>query len=869
MSQNKGQIKNGNISNNHASAHLREGKLEARHNSTSLTSSLLPGSLSSTRTSNPETRESLSLHLSNKDVQSGDPSTDAPDLVCLSHLRWNFVFQRPQHLLTRFAQGRRVFFIEEPLFNIDSSVPPQTSGGIDGVGWLDITKHESGVWIIVPHLQEGLSEEKASAAQQVLLDHLFAQQKITKYICWYYTPMAIAFTRHLEPMAVVYDCMDELSAFKGASPLLREREAELFSRADLVFTGGQSLYEAKRNQHQNVYAFPSSVDVAHFAQARSIQEDLSDQANIPHPRLGFYGVIDERMDLELLDGIAAARPDWHLVMIGPVVKIDPATLPRRNNIHYLGGKSYQELPAYLAGWDLAMLPFARNESTRFISPTKTPEYLAAGKPVVSTSIRDVVRPYGQEGLVRIADTVAEFVSAVETAIKEDCPESGWLAKVDAFLKQISWDRTWSSMMQLIDSALATRLQRSMAVYLTSLEEQGTTDSLMDGFSTGINQSPGIVTRDFLFDYLVVGAGFSGSVIAERIASQLGKKVLVVDKRSHIGGNAYDHYDNSGILVHKYGPHIFHTNSRDVFEYLSQFTEWRSYEHRVLASVDGQLLPIPINLDTINKLYGLNLTSFEVPEFFASIAEPKQYIRTSEDVVVSKVGRELYEKFFRNYTRKQWGLDPSELDKSVISRIPTRTNRDDRYFTDTYQAMPLHGFTRMFETMLNHPNIKVMLNTDYREIQKAIPCREMVYTGPVDEYFDLRYGKLPYRSLEFKHETHNKPVFQSAPVVNYPNEQLYTRITEFKYLTGQEHAKTSIVYEFPRAEGDPYYPVPRPENAEIYKKYKALADATPGVYFVGRLATYKYYNMDQCVAQALTVYKQISVKQQVATVGGCL
>ncbi|HBL10555.1 MAG TPA: UDP-galactopyranose mutase, partial [Cyanobacteria bacterium UBA11162] len=556
-------------------------------------------------------------------------------------------------------------------------------------------------------------------------------------------------------------------------------------------------------------------------------------------------------------------------MIGPVVKIDPATLPRRDNIHYLGGKSYQELPAYLVGWDLAMLPFARNESTRFISPTKTPEYLAAGKPVVSTSIRDVVRPYGQEGLVRIADTVAEFVSAVETAIKEDCPESGWLAKVDAFLKQISWDRTWSSMMQLIDSALATRLQRSMAVYLTSLEEQGTTDSLMDGFSTGINQSPGIVTRDFLFDYLVVGAGFSGSVIAERIASQLGKKVLVVDKRSHIGGNAYDHYDNSGILVHKYGPHIFHTNSRDVFEYLSQFTEWRSYEHRVLASVDGQLVPIPINLDTINKLYGLNLTSFQMPEFYASLAEPKEYIRTSEDVVVSKVGRELYEKFFRNYTRKQWGLDPSELDKSVISRIPTRTNRDDRYFTDTYQAMPLHGFTRMFETMLNHPNIKVMLNTDYREIQKAIPCREMVYTGPVDEFFDLRYGKLPYRSLEFKHETHNKPVFQPAPVVNYPNEQLYTRITEFKYLTGQEHAKTSIVYEFPRAEGDPYYPVPRPENAEIYKKYKALADATPGVYFVGRLATYKYYNMDQCVAQALTVYKQISVKQQVATVGGCL
>lgn len=361
----------------------------------------------------------------------------------------------------------------------------------------------------------------------------------------------------------------------------------------------------------------------------------------------------------------------------------------------------------------------------------------------------------------------------------------------------------------------------------------------------------------MFDYLIVGAGFAGSVLAERLASQLNKKVLICDRRNHIGGNAYDHYNNAGILVHKYGPHIFHTNSREVFEYLSRFTEWRPYEHRVLASVDGQLLPIPINLDTINKLYGVTLTSFQVNEFFASVAEPKDCIRTSEDVVVSKVGRELYEKFFRNYTRKQWGIDPSELDKSVTARVPTRTNRDDRYFTDTYQAMPLHGFTRLFETMLTHPNIRIMLNTDYREIQKVVPYREMIYTGPVDEYFDNRFGKLPYRSLDFKHETHDKPIFQSAPVVNYPNEHLYTRTTEFKYLTGQEHPKTSIVYEYPKAEGDPYYPVPRPENAEIYKQYKALADATPGVHFVGRLATYKYYNMDQVVAQALAVYAKLA------------
>ncbi|MBE9193663.1 UDP-galactopyranose mutase [Gloeocapsopsis crepidinum LEGE 06123] len=749
--------------------------------------------------------------------------TEIADVICLSHLRWKFVYQRPQHLLNRCAQRKRVFFIEEPIFSSHQEER------------LEINRDENGVWVVVPHLPEALSEDAIAPTLQKLIDNLFAQQNISKYICWYYTPMAIAFTRHLQPEAVVYDCMDELSAFKGASPALKNYEAELFRRADLVFTGGQSLYESKVNQHPNVYAFPSSVDVAHFAQARSQAAEPADQANIPHPRLGFFGVIDERMDIELLAGIADVRPDWHLVIIGPVVKIDPATLPQRENIHYLGTKDYKQLPAYLAGWDLAILPFAHNESTRFISPTKTPEYLAAGKPVVSTSIRDVVRPYGEMQLVRIADTIEEFVTAAQKAMQEDIA-SAWLSRVDGFLEQISWDRTWASMMQLINSAIAAKHDST----------------------TSIPQPPSIITRDFVFDYLIVGAGFSGSVIAERLASD-GKTVLIVDKRNHIGGNAYDCYDEHGVLIHKYGPHIFHTNSREVFEYLSRFTQWRAYEHRVLASVDGQLVPIPINLDTINKLYGMNLNSFEATEFFKSIGESREYIRTSEDVVVSKVGRELYEKFFRGYTRKQWGLDPSELDKSVIARIPTRTNRDDRYFTDIYQAMPRHGFTRMFENMLAHRNIKIMLNTDYQEIAKAIPCREMVYTGPVDEFFDFRYGKLPYRSLEFKHETHHTGVFQPAPVINYPNEHLYTRVTEFKYLTGQEHHKTSIVYEFPQAEGDPYYPVPRPENQEIYKQYKALADITPGVYFVGRLATYKYYNMDQCVAQALVVYKQIALK----------
>ncbi len=360
----------------------------------------------------------------------------------------------------------------------------------------------------------------------------------------------------------------------------------------------------------------------------------------------------------------------------------------------------------------------------------------------------------------------------------------------------------------------------------------------------------------MFDWLIVGAGFAGSVLAERLARGSGKRVLLIDKRRHVGGNAYDHHDDDGILVHRYGPHIFHTSSREVFDYLSQFTAWRSYQHRVLASVDGQHVPIPINLDTINRLYNLRLTSFELESFFAERAEKVERIRTSEDVIVSKVGRELYEKFFRGYTRKQWGLDPSELDASVTARIPVRTSRDDRYFTDTYQAMPLHGYTRMFERLLEHPNIKVMLGVDFREVEHAIPHDQVIYTGPIDAYFDDCYGRLPYRSLEFQFETKNVEVFQPAPVVNHPNEHAYTRVTEFKYLTGQEHAKTSLVYEYPRAEGDPYYPIPRPENAELYRKYEALAGATPNVHFVGRLATYRYYNMDQVVAQALTLYAKL-------------
>jgi len=361
----------------------------------------------------------------------------------------------------------------------------------------------------------------------------------------------------------------------------------------------------------------------------------------------------------------------------------------------------------------------------------------------------------------------------------------------------------------------------------------------------------------MFDYLIAGAGFAGAVVASQMARNFGKKVMLVDRRSHVGGNAYDHNDAAGILVHQYGPHIFHTNSKDVFDYLSRFTEWRNYEHRVLASVDGKLVPIPINLDTVNILHGLNLSTDQLEAYLAEISEKPAAIRSSEDVVVSRVGRDLYEKMFRGYTRKQWGLDPSQLDASVTARIPVRLNRDNRYFSDTYQAMPLRGFTRMFENMLDHPNITISLNTDYREVMHAVRYRELVYTGPVDEYFEYRFGKLPYRSLQFRHETIDTEKLQPVAVINYPNEHEYTRVTEFKQLTGQTHAKTSVVYEYPCNDGDPYYPVPRPENAALYKKYEALAGETPLVHFAGRLATYKYYNMDQVVAQSLTLCAKLS------------
>jgi UDP-galactopyranose mutase len=365
----------------------------------------------------------------------------------------------------------------------------------------------------------------------------------------------------------------------------------------------------------------------------------------------------------------------------------------------------------------------------------------------------------------------------------------------------------------------------------------------------------------MYDWLIVGAGFAGAVLAERFASR-GDRVLVIDRRSHIGGNAYDHLDQAGILVHRYGPHIFHTNSDAVLQYLSAFTAWRPYEHRVLASVDGKLLPIPINLDTINRLYDLELTSDELEAFFQQRAVPVDVIRTSRDVVVARVGQELYEKFFQGYTRKQWGLDPSQLDKSVTARVPVRTSRDDRYFGDKHQVMPAQGYTAMFERLLAHPLIDVRCGVDYSRVKRdGTEWRRTIFTGPVDEFFEYRFGKLPYRSLRFDQRTLRQEWAQPVAVVNFPQSEAYTRITEYKHLTGQVHPSTSLTIEYPSDVGEPYYPVPNEDNRALYRRYQALADSCTDVYFVGRLATYQYYNMDQVVAQALATFRSIELSDK--------
>ncbi len=748
--------------------------------------------------------------------------TQAADLLCFSHLRWYFVTQRPQHLMTRAARTRRVFFFEEPVWREHATV------GIE-------VRLDAGVHVVQPVLPWGYDFGLIDSTVMTLLDGLIRDHAIVRPVLWFYTPQALRFAAHLDGCPTVYDCMDELSAFKDSDPALPDLERALMARAALVFTGGASLFEAKRARHPDVHAFPSAVDLAHFAPARLPLAEPPDQVAIPRPRMGFYGVLDERLDLALLEALADLRPGVQFVLVGPVAKIAESELPRCPNLHYAGARAYADLPAYVAGWDVALMPFALNESTRFISPTKTPEYLAAGRPVVSTPIADVVRQYGGLAAVHIAATAQEFARAIDAALvqAQGGRDQPWLAEADQVIATMSWDATWARMSALVDRAAAAAARPA-------------------------SPAPTVMRRAS-YDAVVVGAGFAGAVLAERLANDGGQRVLVVDRRPHIGGNAYDTHDSAGVLIHPYGPHIFHTGSDAVLDYLSRFTAWRPYEHRVLAQVRGMLLPIPINRTTINRFFGLDLIESQVAAFLAAQAEPVADIRTSADVVLGTVGRPLYEAFFQGYTRKQWGLDPGELDKSVTARIPTRTNDDDRYFTDKHQCMPLHGYTRMFQAMLAHPNITVATDTEWQALGSA-RADHLVFTGPIDEYFGHRHGRLPYRSLQFRHETHDADLMQPVAVINHPDPATpFTRVTEFKHLTGQVHPRTSLCYETPSAEGDPYYPVPRPENAALYERYRALADATPGVTFAGRLATYRYYNMDQVVGQALATYRRLVSK----------
>ena len=765
----------------------------------------------------------------NIDVSASDIlKSKLPPLICFSHLRWDFVLQRPQHLMMRFARERQVFFFEEHI-STDHHSP-----------YLELHSFEDGRVVAVrPRIPKEMPDGLVQPTLSKLLDHLLLiHGSFSSPLLWFYTPMMFPIAKHIDAAAVIYDCMDELSNFRFAPPKLLENQRLLLKRADVVFTGGYSIYEAKRDRHSNIYPFPSSVDASHFATARNRLPSPSDQVIVRKPIFGFYGVIDERIDFTLIAALAQVRPQWSFVMVGPIIKVDEDELPKSLNIHYLGRKDCGCLPSYVAGWDVALMPFALNEATRFISPTKTPEYLAAGRPVVSTSITDVIRQYGETPGVLIADGADDFLKACDKALALAANRDRWLPKVDAQLALSSWDATFKGM-----SAHVSAVMRKSSVTLTN---------------KGVSP-PEVVRTDLSrpYDYLIVGSGFAGAVLSERLASA-GKAVFLCDRRPHIGGNAYDHADEAGILVHKYGPHIFHTNSEEIFSYLSRFTRWLPYEHRVLASIGEKLLPMPINRTTLNDLYGISLADeAEAAEFLRKRAQPIEHSKSSKDVVISQIGSELYQLFFEGYTRKQWALDPSDLDKSVTARVPTRTSTDDRYFLDTYQAMPADGFTRLFENMLDHPNIHLELGVDYNELKALRVASQTIFTGPIDAYFNHRFGPLPYRSLDFHHETLDQEFAQPVAVINYPAENVpFTRITEYKYLTGQSHRKTSISFEFSKSIGDPFYPIPCPENQILYKKYEELSRNEKDVTFIGRLGTYKYYNMDQVVGQALATFRRL-------------
>lgn len=537
-----------------------------------------------------------------------------------------------------------------------------------------------------------MSPEEGKRGLAGLLDQLLAITRAEAPVLWSYTPQMRAFSRHAAARAVVCDCMDELSAFGFAPPDLAANEARLMAEADVVFTGGPSLWEARRDRHDNIHAFLSSVDAAHFAAARTPRADPPDQAVIPHPQLGYYGVIDERLDLGLIRNVARARPDWQVVMVGPVAKLAEADLPRAANIHWLGRKSYDDLPVYLAGWDVALMPFAINDATRFISPTKTSEYLAAGRPAVSTPVRDVIRHYGDVTAVRIADGPKAFVAACDAALEIASAPGAWRDEVDRRLATLCWDATNRHTTRLVTEAAWARgnLRASAAAPAPAMSRSPARASRVPSWPSSWPRDRGGGCSSWT-------GGRTSRATPATITTRPESSFTVT------------------------GPHIFHTKSDAVVNYLSRFTRWRPYDHRVLAHVDDALLPVPINRTSVKALYGLSLgTDAEVAAYLAQQAEPVAEIRTARDVIVNAVGTRLYERFFRGDTRKQWGLDPSDLDASVTARVPTRTSDDDRYFGDAFQAMPAEGYTRMFERMLDHPLIDLALGQDFHDLSKCRP-----------------------------------------------------------------------------------------------------------------------------------------------------
>ncbi len=576
---------------------------------------------------------------------------------------------------------------------------------------------------------------------------------------------------------------------------------------------------------------------AHFHRARGGLADPADQRGIARPRLGYCGVIDERLDYALIEQVADARPDWQLVLLGPDRQSGSGRHAAARQHSLSRRQALWGTSRVSGGWDVALMPFALNGATRFISPTKTPEYLAAGRPVVSTPVVDVVRQYGEMQAVRIGDTPGAFVREAERALALSTTPETWLAEADAFLAGGSWDEIWARMDGLVrQHSQARRGQAS-----------GTNGA--DRFRRGG------LTR--AYDALVIGAGFAGSVMAERLAVN-GSRVLIVDRRDHVGGNAFDHLDDAGLLVHRYGPHIFHTNAKPIFRYLSRFTAWRPYEHRVRACVGDRLLPVPINRTTINAFFGLDLAERDIPAFLEAKAVAMSAVRTAEDVVLAAVGRELYEALFRDYTRKQWGVDPSRLDKSVTARVPTRITDDDRYFTDSFQAMPRNGFSRMFENMLDHPNITRLLRTDYHDIAGEFAFDHIVFTGPIDEYFGHRFGVLPYRSLRVRAPdigagmapARRRRELSGLGCGLYPSDRIQA-------FDGAEPSSDEHLLRVSVGRRRPLLSRAMQESAALFARYQALADATPGVTFVGRLATYRYYNMDQVIGQALAAFKRLA------------